>query len=400
MRYKTEERIMFDREEKPRILAKSNNRCAHCGKPLSKETMTIDHAIPLYKGGSNAFENLVPLCDDCNQSKGNLVINPKQYFKYLNEDEKKELGIMFNAYCEDVSWLSQKTLTREDRVAFNYWVPVTNMVGHASKKNFKGSAKYIASIAMKAILEKAEVTDLQKIKDYTRKYHSKFGLDTDYVDTAVSNIYQNGNIYMITKQGEIVCLLPITISRINLNGTTYYMPTYGGILCLHQRPEYKELIINCIAYINQGIALTNAKNSMICNMNVPKSDPFAADIMYCLEDYGPSYTKQTENEDEDDGWYDKVLFQRYRMFEEDDDEHGYTSTKEELEEELLFFSNHCRRIFKLPYPEDKNERIKNIHDKKMEEKSRQKRGNKLQKKEQRRLDRDHIDEYDIRYYNV
>jgi hypothetical protein len=44
--------------------------CRICGRELTKETVTIDHVIPVSKGGTNAIENLQPLCRSCNSRKG------------------------------------------------------------------------------------------------------------------------------------------------------------------------------------------------------------------------------------------------------------------------------------------------------------------------------------------
>jgi len=42
-------------------------KCAECG---SSEKITIDHIVPVVLGGTNAIENLQPLCSSCNSSKG------------------------------------------------------------------------------------------------------------------------------------------------------------------------------------------------------------------------------------------------------------------------------------------------------------------------------------------
>jgi 5-methylcytosine-specific restriction endonuclease McrA len=47
-------------------------RCAYCGKPHLEhvEELTMDHVIPLSRGGANTIENIVPACRACNRSKG------------------------------------------------------------------------------------------------------------------------------------------------------------------------------------------------------------------------------------------------------------------------------------------------------------------------------------------
>lgn len=42
------------------------NMCLACG---AKNVLTVDHVIPLSKGGSNGVENLQPLCRSCNSKK-------------------------------------------------------------------------------------------------------------------------------------------------------------------------------------------------------------------------------------------------------------------------------------------------------------------------------------------
>ena len=43
--------------------------CRICGKKLTKETVTIDHVVPVCRGGTNSIENLQPLCKHCNCKK-------------------------------------------------------------------------------------------------------------------------------------------------------------------------------------------------------------------------------------------------------------------------------------------------------------------------------------------
>jgi 5-methylcytosine-specific restriction endonuclease McrA len=41
-------------------------RCAYCGGP----EQVLDHVVPLFLGGLNSFDNILPACDRCNLSKG------------------------------------------------------------------------------------------------------------------------------------------------------------------------------------------------------------------------------------------------------------------------------------------------------------------------------------------
>lgn len=50
------------------ILERDDFRCRHCGV---RRFLTVDHIVPLDKGGTNDRENLQTLCRSCNSSKGN-----------------------------------------------------------------------------------------------------------------------------------------------------------------------------------------------------------------------------------------------------------------------------------------------------------------------------------------
>lgn len=44
--------------------------CAICGKQMSKDETTIDHIIPLSKGGADIIQNMQLACLACNNAKG------------------------------------------------------------------------------------------------------------------------------------------------------------------------------------------------------------------------------------------------------------------------------------------------------------------------------------------
>lgn len=48
------------------------DHCLACG---STGPLTVDHVIPLSKGGANTLKNLQPLCEACNQAKGTRKVD-------------------------------------------------------------------------------------------------------------------------------------------------------------------------------------------------------------------------------------------------------------------------------------------------------------------------------------
>lgn len=56
---------------KRNVVARDKNSCQYCGKKASK--LTIDHVVPLSKGGKTCFENCVAACSECNAKKGNRL---------------------------------------------------------------------------------------------------------------------------------------------------------------------------------------------------------------------------------------------------------------------------------------------------------------------------------------
>lgn len=44
-----------------------DHRCVRCG---DREPLTKDHIIAISRGGSNAIDNIQPLCGPCNSTKG------------------------------------------------------------------------------------------------------------------------------------------------------------------------------------------------------------------------------------------------------------------------------------------------------------------------------------------
>lgn len=59
------------------LFARDDYRCQFCGRTQHdlrhRECLTRDHLVPLSRGGTNAWTNVVTACSSCNTRKGNLL---------------------------------------------------------------------------------------------------------------------------------------------------------------------------------------------------------------------------------------------------------------------------------------------------------------------------------------
>ena len=57
------------------LFARDGYRCQFCARPQlqlkPRECLTRDHLVPLSRGGTNAWTNVVTACSSCNARKGN-----------------------------------------------------------------------------------------------------------------------------------------------------------------------------------------------------------------------------------------------------------------------------------------------------------------------------------------
>lgn len=79
----TEEQIIKTEKRRARELRKSrwwqnriqqNATCYYCNKRLTKDEVTMDHILPLSKGGKSTKGNIVISCKECNNLKKDASI--------------------------------------------------------------------------------------------------------------------------------------------------------------------------------------------------------------------------------------------------------------------------------------------------------------------------------------
>jgi 5-methylcytosine-specific restriction endonuclease McrA len=59
----------------------ASGTCWYCGQKVGYANLTMDHVIPLARGGRSTKDNLVPCCKECNTKKKSLL--PVEWTEYM-----------------------------------------------------------------------------------------------------------------------------------------------------------------------------------------------------------------------------------------------------------------------------------------------------------------------------
>lgn len=71
---KSENRRSLTRLDVLRLLERQDFKCAITGKPLTPQTASMDHIVPLSRGGSHEASNAMIVLREINSAKGSLTI--------------------------------------------------------------------------------------------------------------------------------------------------------------------------------------------------------------------------------------------------------------------------------------------------------------------------------------
>jgi 5-methylcytosine-specific restriction endonuclease McrA len=61
--------------------------CHYCESKLKPSELTMDHVVPLSRGGKSTKGNIVPCCKDCNNKK-KYMTPVDMVIKIMNEEKK------------------------------------------------------------------------------------------------------------------------------------------------------------------------------------------------------------------------------------------------------------------------------------------------------------------------
>lgn len=69
---------------------RAHGRCYYCGRRFPVRELTMDHVVPIVRGGRSVRSNVVPCCKPCNSRKQSLL--PSEWQEYLDAIAAGETG--------------------------------------------------------------------------------------------------------------------------------------------------------------------------------------------------------------------------------------------------------------------------------------------------------------------
>ena len=228
-RGKLYDREKFDEFDKETIRQKTGGRCAHCGIEVwvggkgyidQKHLFTVDHYIPLNQGGSNVMVNLIPLCENCNKEKGDRIINPRGYLKYLDDKHKKDIIGMYDGYVKSFDYLSRNNLLQNDE--YELFVPAFVAMGDVREKTGTHMKKGVVYHMYRG--KQSNYDDILKFYiKYLKKYNAFDG--EEYAEANIWYWLVNGCVYYVKdKAGDILgfCAVTTFSTKFSMDGDLKY----------------------------------------------------------------------------------------------------------------------------------------------------------------------------------
>ena len=213
-RQQIQDRINFDDIDRQKIWAKSDGYCAHCGKRIEfGGKATVDHFVPLSKGGVNMDYNMIMLCHDCNQKKGNLIYQPEGYLAYLHKEDLDKLSDYFHhSYVHSFDFLHRHDILASDVLCYQA-LPADAPSPRKQIRKGKHQASMYASYTI--TLKRMFAHDKDKLLSFTKDYLDK--RNYSYIDAqAFLDIWAEfGTIYYMEQSDGIKLAFGILIGPID-----------------------------------------------------------------------------------------------------------------------------------------------------------------------------------------
>lgn len=149
-------------DEWVQVCAQYGNKCLACGET---ERLTIDHIVPLSKGGRNDVSNIQPLCWWCNTTKNAKIIDLRQ----IPENERAALWALV------VNPKGCNNPPKRERVGwrFNFRRNTNNKSGYIGVHWHKKNMKWRAQIAGGHKYKRESLGMFSDPKDAARAYNKR-----------------------------------------------------------------------------------------------------------------------------------------------------------------------------------------------------------------------------------
>jgi 5-methylcytosine-specific restriction endonuclease McrA len=70
------------RFSKGNVFLRDQYHCLYCGTDVTSNTGTMDHVLPISRGGKTSWDNIATACSPCNAKKGNSMNMRPEYKPY------------------------------------------------------------------------------------------------------------------------------------------------------------------------------------------------------------------------------------------------------------------------------------------------------------------------------
>lgn len=190
-------RRTFTLEERKEILEKTNGKCAHCGKVLTPDVMTVEHIFPIARGGDDREYNLVGLCHMCNETKSNMIYNIRDFYKHI---DTKYLN-NFEEALDDVIKTAinpRKRIMAEDVRLYRGINPMyMQMIYQTFRRNKNRAMKMMKESSIISKYEIAYEAESEEIFNFLEKLRKKGHFISDMYDNEykVKELVKYGQVY-------------------------------------------------------------------------------------------------------------------------------------------------------------------------------------------------------------
>jgi len=90
------------------VYLRDNGQCQYCSNYISRSESTLDHVMPVSKGGKSVWENCVTACAPCNSNKSDKTkgwkpkIKPYKpdFYELVNKRKKQDFNVRYQEWLQ------------------------------------------------------------------------------------------------------------------------------------------------------------------------------------------------------------------------------------------------------------------------------------------------------------